>query len=366
MIKLIILLIVVGIPIWVFVKIIEFFQETKEKSERIAKKKKELDEKFKGRIADKTKSLEARNEDIIQEHLNKLDTGYHRYYYIENSVRDCIDDIANAEGDYGMAPGYEYLSNWVNRANSSYLQLKDSLIERFKNNYEELKSKEEDNKNNEIQQEYLKLRKKHEKLIHQFFEIAERKVSIIDDYGDECWDALPKEIDILIKKIGKDNGHTDKDFKDWEKYDFNFPDEFKMLKDNLFKEFREYHDKEKDKPLDRTEFNDMSGIEFETYLSKLFKKHGYQVSGTPSTGDQGADLIVKKDGKTIIIQAKRHANCVGNKAVQEVASAVKFYQGDEGWVITNSTFTPSAKALSQKNRIILVDGHQLKRLEGII
>jgi len=85
------------------------------------------------------------------------------------------------------------------------------------------------------------------------------------------------------------------------------------------------------------------------------------VRGTPVTGDQGADLLANKDGKKIVIQAKRYDGAVGNKAVQEVVSAVSFYSADEGWVITNSTFTKSAKELAQKTGIHLVDGFELAR-----
>jgi len=46
--------------------------------------------------------------------------------------------------------------------------------------------------------------------------------------------------------------------------------------------------------------------------------------------------------------------------VQEVISAVSFYGGNEGWVVTNSTFTPSAIALSQKANVKLIDGATLK------
>lgn len=38
--------------------------------------------------------------------------------------------------------------------------------------------------------------------------------------------------------------------------------------------------------------------------------------GTPATGDQGADLIAKKDGRTIIVQAKCYQSTVGNKAAK--------------------------------------------------
>ncbi|HWR59769.1 MAG TPA: hypothetical protein VN328_12855, partial [Thermodesulfovibrionales bacterium] len=57
-------------------------------------------------------TIEQRNDNIIQCHIQKLSTRSHRPYYIENSVRDCINDIAKAEGDSRMAPGYQYLSEW--------------------------------------------------------------------------------------------------------------------------------------------------------------------------------------------------------------------------------------------------------------
>jgi restriction system protein len=63
----------------------------------------------------------------------------------------------------------------------------------------------------------------------------------------------------------------------------------------------------------------------------------------------------------ILIQAKRYQGAVGNRAVQEVISAVAYYGGDEGWVITNSSFTPSAKALAQKSNVRLIDGRKLKQ-----
>jgi restriction system protein len=72
-------------------------------------------------------------------------------------------------------------------------------------------------------------------------------------------------------------------------------------------------------------------------------------------------LIAKRNGKTILIQAKRYQSAVGNKAVQEVIGAVAYYRGDEGWVVTNSSFTPSAKALAQRSKIKLVDGEKLRQ-----
>lgn len=85
-------------------------------------------------------------------------------------------------------------------------------------------------------------------------------------------------------------------------------------------------------------------------------KSGYKIlSKKKKSGDQGADLIVEKDGIKTAIQAKRYSNSVGNKAVQEVIGSIKYYNCDREIVITTSRFTDSAKSLAEKNDIKLID-----------
>jgi restriction endonuclease Mrr len=136
---------------------------------------------------------------------------------------------------------------------------------------------------------------------------------------------------------------------------------YNMLEDR----FKEYHLAKLNDPVAITDTAELSGVEFETYVARIFMKCGYQVSGTRATGDQGADLIAERDSRKIIIQAKRYDGAVGNKAVQEVIGALSFYGGDEGWVVTNSTFTQSAKALAQKANVKLIDGAQLANIEKL-
>lgn len=99
----------------------------------------------------------------------------------------------------------------------------------------------------------------------------------------------------------------------------------------------------------------MSGEEFEIYLQAQFLSLGYHVEHIGQSGDYGADLILKKDNVTTIVQAKRYNNPVGIKAVQEVISAKEFYHGDEMMVVTNSTFTPAAKTLAAECGVKLWD-----------
>jgi restriction system protein len=86
----------------------------------------------------------------------------------------------------------------------------------------------------------------------------------------------------------------------------------------------------------------MDGIQFEHYLKELFKSQGYVVAVIQASGDFGADLILKNNEKKIAVQAKRYSKNVGIKAVQEVSAAVKYYNSDEGWVVSNSFFYTSS------------------------
>jgi restriction system protein len=97
-------------------------------------------------------------------------------------------------------------------------------------------------------------------------------------------------------------------------------------------------------------------------MAEVFRKQGYEVELTPKSGDQGVDLLLNKQSLRVAVQLKRYQGAVGNKAVQEIHSGVDYYDADEGWVITTSTYTRSARQLASKNGIRLIDGLELKQL----
>jgi hypothetical protein len=261
-------------------------------------------------------------------------------------------------------------------------------------------------------------------LVDKFLAIAESKVSIIDAYGDENWEALPGEIKVCLKKIANREQRQDRGdktapmrltamasdavhsllnlgYRRKEAHEAvvaaqrrlgagaaldglireglmalaggvdaapNFGDDAPLthiLYDMLEDRFREYHSANLNHPVAITDTAGLSGVEFETYIARILAKFGYNVSGTSATGDQGADLIAEREGRKIIIQAKRYEGAVGNKAVQEVIGALSYYGGDEGWVVTSSTFTASARALAQKANIKLFDGADLATIKKL-
>lgn len=106
----------------------------------------------------------------------------------------------------------------------------------------------------------------------------------------------------------------------------------------------------------------MEGRQFEIYLGELFKKNGFTVEVTRSSGDYGADLVIKKDGRKIVVQAKRHSRNVGLKAVQEVQASLAHYGASEAWVVSNRDYTDAAVNLAKSNHVRLFSREDLIKM----
>lgn len=108
----------------------------------------------------------------------------------------------------------------------------------------------------------------------------------------------------------------------------------------------------------------LSGESFEEYLKAHFTRLGYRVKLTRSTADYGADLLLKKRGKTTVVQAKRYEKPVGIAAVQEVIGAAVYYESDQAMVVTNRYFTRNARNLAEQSQVDLWDRTRLKKEFG--
>lgn len=110
----------------------------------------------------------------------------------------------------------------------------------------------------------------------------------------------------------------------------------------------------------------MSGEQFEHFITYLFNNLGYKATNTKLSGDQGIDVLAKKGKTTIAIQTKCYSKPVGNHAIMEAVAGAKYYNADKIMVVTNSTFTRSARELAESNNVILWDRSILKeKLEEI-
>ncbi|MCY9514448.1 restriction endonuclease [Paenibacillus apiarius] len=83
---------------------------------------------------------------------------------------------------------------------------------------------------------------------------------------------------------------------------------------------------------------------------------------TKAAGDYGADLVIQKEGKKIVVQAKRYNKNVGIKAVQEAQASIAHYGAGEAWVVSNSAYTAAAYDLAKSNKVRTMKWGNWKRV----
>jgi len=99
----------------------------------------------------------------------------------------------------------------------------------------------------------------------------------------------------------------------------------------------------------------MDPFNFELLLGMIFEAQGYRFEETPKSGDQGADVLLEKAGERTVAQAKLYSQPVGNGAVQEAIAAKTYFRCHVAMVVTNNTFTASARDLAVRASVQLVD-----------
>lgn len=114
-----------------------------------------------------------------------------------------------------------------------------------------------------------------------------------------------------------------------------------------------------------SQFDNMDGHSFEHFCADVLRQNGYSnVKVTQGSGDQGVDILAERDNIKYAIQCKHYSQSVGNKAVQEIYTGMRFYHCHVGIVMTNNYFTQSAKDLAKENGIVLWDRDYLIKFLG--
>ena len=112
----------------------------------------------------------------------------------------------------------------------------------------------------------------------------------------------------------------------------------------------------------KTEFSDaMNPYEYERYCADILCNIGWNAQATKASGDQGCDVIAEKNGTKIVLQCKLYTQPVGNKAVQEVFAAKHHEQANYAAVVTNQSYTRSARQISATTGIELLHHEQLEK-----
>lgn len=108
-------------------------------------------------------------------------------------------------------------------------------------------------------------------------------------------------------------------------------------------------------------------IEFEADCAKQLRDTGWDARLTKASGDQGADIIAKKNGVVVVLQCKLYySRSVGNKAVQEACAARQHYRAHRSAVVTNKTYTNHARQLASTTGVLLLHDSDLPNLERLL
>jgi restriction system protein len=108
---------------------------------------------------------------------------------------------------------------------------------------------------------------------------------------------------------------------------------------------------------------EMSWREFEMLVGEAFRIEGYSVTETGGGGaDGGVDLVLRKDGKTYLVQCKQwKAFTVPVTTVRELFGVIVDRRAAGGFVVSSGRFTADAQAFADGKNIQLLDGAELVR-----
>jgi hypothetical protein len=104
----------------------------------------------------------------------------------------------------------------------------------------------------------------------------------------------------------------------------------------------------------------MSGVEFERFVGEdIFKRLGYAVEYTPTTGDGGIDLLIRKGSELAAVQCKRYSGTVDGAMVRDLNGVVGKGGFERGYLITTGAFSAASREWVKGTKLALIDGERL-------
>jgi restriction system protein len=180
-----------------------------------------------------------------------------------------------------------------------------------------------------------------------------RQLVYLDDYGKPVTDDWRREVERFQKRVVLEDISDREQFKILLERD---PNLVLAIVDELVEE-------PQGPAADEPRYHaDMQGHEYESFVGGRLRLHGWQVTRTPTTGDQGVDLVAERGGIRVAIQCKRSQSAIGNSAVQEANAGAVHYECPLAAVVSDAPFTPAARRLAKTTRVALLHHEQLSSL----
>jgi len=108
----------------------------------------------------------------------------------------------------------------------------------------------------------------------------------------------------------------------------------------------------------------MSWMQFEQLVGEAYRRLGYQIAETGQGGaDGGIDLLLRKGGRTTLVQCKQWRNQkVGIAIVREMFGLMTHHRADAVKIVCTGSFSSECEAFCRDKPIELVDGPALVSL----
>lgn len=107
------------------------------------------------------------------------------------------------------------------------------------------------------------------------------------------------------------------------------------------------------------------GIDFEHWCADQVRRQGWQVVVSQASGDQGVDVIARRNGTKVAIQCKRYSNPIGNKSVQEAFTGAQNENAGYSCVIGTGGFTQAAKQIASNTGVKLIDAADIQSFSNL-
>jgi restriction system protein len=114
--------------------------------------------------------------------------------------------------------------------------------------------------------------------------------------------------------------------------------------------------------IEKTDVADIDGISFEHHCADMLRNSGWEARVTQSSADQGIDIIASRGGMKGVFQCKKYSQPVGNSAVQEVIAGKVFERASFAVVVSNNSYTQSARQLANAAGVHLIHFSELPTL----
>jgi HJR/Mrr/RecB family endonuclease len=103
------------------------------------------------------------------------------------------------------------------------------------------------------------------------------------------------------------------------------------------------------------DLQNLNGVGFEYFAKEFFIRNGHNIISHKKSHDRGADLVMEKDNKLYVVQAKHYNKSVTKDAVVEAFKAKKGYKADVAILFTSNETTLTAEDYAKDLEIEIIN-----------